>query len=82
MPRERSDQGYFAPLRDLRLHSETELYLGVVHLTDGLEGTRRRIAAAREFAPPFGITTECGLGRRPPETISDVLRLHLDALDE
>ena len=24
----------------------------------------------------FGVATECGLGRRPPETIHDLLRLH------
>jgi hypothetical protein len=48
VPRERSDHGFFAPLRDLRLRAETEPYQGVVHLTDGLEGPRTRIAAARE----------------------------------
>jgi len=24
----------------------------------------------------FGVATECGLGRRPPETIPDLLRIH------
>ena len=32
---------------------ETELYLGLVHLTDGEEGTRARIAAAQEFTTSF-----------------------------
>jgi hypothetical protein len=26
--------------------------------------------------PDFGIATECGFGRRAPETILDLLRLH------
>jgi hypothetical protein len=77
VPRDRSDDAYFAPLRELRLHPETDLYLGLVHLTDGLEGTRARIAAARRAVPAFGVATECGLGRRPPETIEALLRLHI-----
>jgi hypothetical protein len=68
-------------LAKLRLHPETELYLGLVHLTDGLEGTRRRAGAARGVVPTFGLATECGLGRRPPETVRELLQLHVDALD-
>jgi hypothetical protein len=37
MPRNRTDEAYFAPLRSLHLHPETELYLGLVHFTDGVE---------------------------------------------
>jgi hypothetical protein len=44
--RNRNDDAYFAPLRRLTPHPETELYLGLVHFTDGVEGTRRRIATA------------------------------------
>lgn len=76
VPRDRTDEAYFAPLRNLRLHPETELYLGLVHQTDGVEGTRRRIATAQRVVPRFGVATECGLGRRPPETIPDLLRTH------
>ena len=46
---------------------ETELYLGVVHIRDGVDGARRRIATAKRHAQSFGIATECGMGRRPPE---------------
>jgi hypothetical protein len=81
VPRERADRAYFAPLANLRLHPETELYLGLVHQTDGLEGTRRRAEAARTVVRSFGLATECGLGRRPPETARDLLQLHVDALD-
>ena len=76
VPRDRSDDAYFAPLANLRLHPETELYLGLVHFTDGVEGTRRRVASAQRVVADFGIATECGLGRRPAETIPDLLRIH------
>jgi hypothetical protein len=52
------------------------LYLGLVHFTDGAEGTERRIAAAQRTLTGFGVATECGMGRRPPETIPDLLSIH------
>ena len=76
VPRNRTDDAYFAPLRDLQLHPETELYLGLVHFTDGVEGTRRRIAAAQQVVAEFGVATECGMGRRNAETIPELLRIH------
>lgn len=76
VPRDRTDAAYFAPLADLGLQPSTRLYLGLVHLTDGAAGAERRIRAARSFVTRFGVGTECGLGRRPPETIPDLLRLH------
>lgn len=81
VPRERDDEGYFAPLADLRLSPETELYLGLLHATDGVEGAERRIAAARRAAPAFGVATECGFGRRPAETIGPLLDLHAATAD-
>ncbi len=76
VPRDRDDDPYFSPLRNLRLKSGTKLYLGLVHLTDGIEGAKRRIAAAERVVADFGIATECGFGRRPPDTIPELLRLH------
>lgn len=76
VPRDRTDDAYYAPLKDLKLHPETELYLGLVHYTDGVEGTRKRIEAAQKVVPQFGVATECGLGRRPPETIPALLEIH------
>jgi hypothetical protein len=75
VPRGRDDLGYFEPLRQLEL-DRTELYLGLVHYTDGVEGTRRRIAAASRVGAEFGIATECGFGRRAPETVEALLDLH------
>ena len=76
VPRNRADDAYFAPLKGLALRPETKLSLGLVHYTDGVEGTRRRLAAARKFAPDFSIATECGFGRRDPATIPALLDIH------
>jgi hypothetical protein len=77
VPKDRDDEAYFAPLAKLRLRPETELILGLVHRLDGIEGARRKLAAARKFAPDFGVATECGMGRYfAPETMPDVFALH------
>ncbi|MFI7613821.1 hypothetical protein ACIBP6_21585 [Nonomuraea terrae] len=76
VPIDRTDPAYFAPLRGLRLPADTELYLGLIHAGDGLEGARRRVDAARTAVGAFGVATECGFGRRPPESIPDLLTLH------
>ncbi len=78
VPRERDDHAYFAPLSNLDLQPGCRLYLGLVHMTGGIEGTRRRIAAAEKIVDGFGIATECGLGRRAADTIPDLLRQHAD----
>ena len=76
VPRERDDVAHFSPLKGLKLDPQTELYLGLVHRTDGLDGARRRLAAAKKVVTDFGIATECGFGRRPPETVPDLIELH------
>jgi len=81
VPRARSDAAYFAPLRRLSLDPETELALGLVHYTDGIAGARRRMDAARAFVTRYTVATECGFGRRAPDTIPELLRLHLAAAD-
>ena len=63
VPIDRSDDAFFAPLTGLRLQPSTELYLGLVHAQDGVEGTRRRMEAARKYVPEFGIASECGISR-------------------
>ncbi len=77
VPRSRADAAYFAPLRNLRLQPGTELYLGLVHLTHGTEGTRRRIAAAATAVSDFGVATECGMGRRPDHhDMGELMKIH------
>jgi len=76
VPITRTDAAYFAALQNLERAEDTELYLGLVHLADGPQGAEKRIAAASTFAGDFGIATECGLGRRPKDMISDIVSLH------
>lgn len=78
VPRDRDDDAYFAPLDYLALHPETELYLGLIHMTGGVEAASRRIAAAGRHAASFGVATECGFGRRPAETVRDLMQIHAD----
>ena len=81
VPRNRADDAYFEPLQRLKLRPETELCLGLVHHTDGVEGTRQRLAAAKKYADRFSIATECGFGRRDPSTIAELLRIHAEVAD-
>jgi hypothetical protein len=76
VPRDRSDDSYFSPLKDLKIPSETEIYLGLVHITDGVPGTKNRIRAAERYLEEFGLATECGFGRRPPDTLPLLLDIH------
>jgi hypothetical protein len=81
VPRERTDDAYYEPLRGLKLQPGTELILGLVHFTDGVEGGRLRMEAAQRAISKFGISTECGFGRRPRETIEPLLKLHAELAD-
>jgi hypothetical protein len=81
VPIERDDLAYFAPLERLRLPATTNIYLGLLHDQDGIEGALRRITAASSALDGFGVATECGFGRRPPETIPALLELHRSVCD-
>jgi hypothetical protein len=81
VPRGRDDDAYFAPLNALSLTDGTELVLGLVHHSDGMDGNRRRVATAERAVSDFGIAAECGFGRRPPETISELLEFHAQTAD-
>jgi len=77
VPIARSDDAFFRPMRELNLAPTTELYLGLVHAEDGVEGVRRRIAAASKHVERFGIATECGIARlRTPDLVSRILEIH------
>ncbi len=74
-----TDKEAYAPLGALAL--DTEIFLGLVHLADGLAGARTRIALASSRIPRFGIATECGWGRRPMDSVLPLLQLHAAVLD-
>ncbi len=78
VPRNRTDDAYFEPLKRLKLRPETQLCLGLVHHTDGVEGTKTRLAAAQKYVKDFAVGTECGFGRRDPKTIPELLRIHAE----
>jgi hypothetical protein len=81
VPRSRDDDAYFAPLKALKLPPGTEFYLGLVHMTGGLEGIKRRIAAAKRAVTDFGVATECGLGRRSADAMPELMKLHREAAE-
>ena len=80
VPISRTDEGYFSPLASLRLSGETEIYLGVVHAADGVEGTRKRMSVAGKYVPKFGIACECGIARaRKTDLVQRLLEIHAAA---
>jgi hypothetical protein len=81
VPRDHTDAAYFAPLKALRVVNETRLYLGLLHLTDGVAGAQRRISAARTAIEEFGIAAECGFGRATPAQAAEILRMHARVSD-
>lgn len=83
VPAARSDDDYFRPLKDLQLGPASELYLGLVHASDGAEGTRKRIETARRHVGAFGIASECGMARaRTPELVRALLKVHAEVSRE
>ncbi|KAG6359758.1 hypothetical protein INS49_010810 [Diaporthe citri] len=77
VPKSRDDDAYFAPLVGLvpaLRKGGTEIYLGLVHVDDD-EGTRRRIEAASRVLGAFGVGTECGMGRTPPEDFDSIMAI-------
>jgi hypothetical protein len=78
VPKGRKDDGYFAPLENLRLRPETELYLGLIHFDDA-QGDEARLAAARRHARVGGVSTECGMARGDPARLPSLLAAHTRA---
>lgn len=70
---------YYSPLKELvpqlKEHG-TEVYFGLVHYHD-LEGTNKRIEAAKKVFGDmeFGVGTECGWGRTPPEEVDNIMQI-------
>jgi hypothetical protein len=77
VPIERNDDAYFAPLVNLAKSPRTELYLGLLHLEDGVGGAAERIASAKRVVRDFGVAAECGLGHwSDPQSVVRMLELH------
>ena len=81
VPKDRFDDAYFKPLRNLSLPQGTDLYLGLVHAEDK-KGNSRRIKTAKKFIKFEGVGSECGWGRTDPQRIPGLLASHVDALGD
>ena len=79
VPKERSDDVFFAPLRHLEA-GDTKLYLGLVH-DDSLKANLARVDAAKRHAGAFGAAAECGFGRAPPEKMPALIAMHREVAD-
>jgi hypothetical protein len=80
VPIDRTDDAFYAPLGNLQLGAATELYLGLVHARDGVEGTARRIAVAKKYVQNFGIASECGISRgRDPNLALEFIKTYAGA---
>jgi ubiquinone/menaquinone biosynthesis C-methylase UbiE len=76
LARDPDDGEFVAPLRQLRLHPETELYVGALHPGETSETNRRRIEAASSVVAEFGLATPCGWGRLPPRLLPELVSAH------
>jgi hypothetical protein len=80
VPKPRTDDAYFAPLKNLKLGPGTELYLGLIHHNDAA-GNATRLAAARRYTRVDGIATECGMARGDPARLPSLLAAHVEAVE-
>lgn len=78
VPRERTDDAFFAPLAGWRRRPETRLYLGLIHHADP-QGDDTRMDVARRHVAGFGIASECGWGRTDPARLPGLLEAHARA---
>jgi hypothetical protein len=81
VPKPRTDDAYFAPLRGLKLAADTELYLGLIHHDDAA-GDAARLATAGRHARVDGISTECGMARGDPTRLLALLAAHVRAAED
>lgn len=75
VPKGRTDDAYYAPLRDWRRPVGTKLYLGLLHHDDDA-GDKARIGVARRHVQNFGLAAECGWGRTEPGRLPGLLNGH------
>jgi hypothetical protein len=82
VPLRHEDDAFFRGLAGLHLPFVTRLCLGLVHLSDGLEGARRRIKLARAHFDDFAIGARSGFAARATDTIRPFLALHAEVADD
>ena len=75
VPLKRKDRAYFQPLENWEEKPTQDFFLGLIHLEDGIEGNVARIKSASSYLEKFGLSTECGMGRRNSEEIPNWMKL-------
>ena len=80
VPKGRTDDAYYAPLKSLKLGYDTELYLGLIHHND-TAGNSSRLAEARRHIRVDGVATECGMARGDPTRLAALLAAHVAAVE-
>ena len=81
VPKGRTDDAYYAPLKGWKSPVGTKLYLGLLHYDDDA-GDKARIAVARRFVGDFGLSAECGWGRTEPGRLPGLLKGHRVAAED
>jgi hypothetical protein len=80
VPKARTDEAYYGPLKNWKARPGTKLYLGLLHHEDSA-GDKARIAAARRYMKDFGFSAECGWGRTEPGRLPGLLAGHRTAAE-
>ena len=80
VPKGRTDDAYYAPLKSLKLGYDTKLYLGLIHHNDAA-GNSNRLTAARRHVRVDGVATECGMARGDPARLPALLAAHVAAVE-
>jgi hypothetical protein len=77
------DDAFYAPLDRLDA-GDARVYIGLIDLSDGLDGALQRAELASRHCRSFGVSTPCGWGRRPlsqkPQDLLDLNREVADAI--
>jgi hypothetical protein len=85
VPQQTTDDEFFAPLADLHVPDATELYLSLVPYRPDLQApdtTERQVHAIDRILGnrPWGISTECGMGRVDRDEVLPMLDAHHELL--
>jgi hypothetical protein len=75
VPKDRTDDAFYAPLKDFKAPKGMKLYLGLLHHDDDA-GDKKRVAVARRHVSEFGLAAECGWGRTEPGRLPGLLKGH------
>jgi hypothetical protein len=75
VPKDRTDDAFYAPLRNFKPAAGTRLYLGLLHHDDDA-GDRKRVEVAKRHVTEFGLSAECGWGRTEPGRLPGLLKGH------